>query len=77
MATRGRLRSSRGLKTLSTGQRFFEGFEAMQALAREQFTLACLARGYSPAGATPQERARAVAGAVTLLGACLRRAARS
>jgi transposase, IS6 family len=30
--TRDRLRSSRGLKTLPTGQRFFEGFEALQAL---------------------------------------------
>jgi|SRR5689334_20749718 transposase-like protein len=31
-ATRDRLRPSRGVKTLATGQRFFEGFEAVQAL---------------------------------------------
>jgi transposase-like protein len=75
IATRDRLRSSRGLKTVATGQRFFEGFEALQALARGQVPLESLAPGYSPAGATPQARARAVAGAGTLLGARLRRTA--
>ncbi|HKF16629.1 MAG TPA: DDE-type integrase/transposase/recombinase, partial [Candidatus Dormibacteraeota bacterium] len=34
IATRDRLRASRGLKTTATGQRFLEGFEAVQALRR-------------------------------------------
>jgi transposase-like protein len=34
VAIRDRLRCSRGLKSVITGQRFFEGFEAMQALSR-------------------------------------------
>jgi transposase-like protein len=34
IATRDRLRASRGLKTLAPGQRFFERFEAVQALGR-------------------------------------------
>ena len=73
--TRDRLRASRGLKTLATGQRFFEGFEAVQALSRGHVHLERLVPGYPPAGATPHERARAVARAVTLLGPQLRRAA--
>ena len=32
IATRDRLRARRGLKTTATGQRFLEGFEAVQAL---------------------------------------------
>jgi transposase-like protein len=32
--TRDRLCSSRGLKTVTTGQRFFEGFEVLHALHR-------------------------------------------
>jgi putative transposase len=32
--TRDRLRAARGVKTLATGQRFFEGFEALHALRR-------------------------------------------
>ncbi len=73
--TRDRLRSSRGVKTLATGQRFFEGFEALQALRRGHVHLERLVPGYRSAGATPQDRARAVAAAITLLGARLRQAA--
>ena len=72
---RDRLRSSRGLKTLATGQRFFEGFEAVPALIRGHVSLQCLMPGYRPAGATPQGRARAVAAAITTLGSRLRLAA--
>ena len=72
--TRDRLRSSRGLKTLATGQRFFEGFEAVQALGRGSIHLERLVPGYRPLGATPQDRARAVAAAITTLGSRLRRA---
>ena len=49
--------------------------EALQALTRAHVPLEALAPGYSPAGATLHERARAVARAVTELGARLRRAA--
>jgi len=72
---RGPFCSSRGLKTLATGQRFFKGFEAVQALIRGHVSLQCLVPGYRPAGATPQDRARAVAAAITTLGSRLRRAA--
>ncbi len=61
LATRDRLRSSRGVKTLATGQRFFEGFEAVQALGRGSLHLERLVPGYRSLGAT--------------LGARLRRAA--
>jgi putative transposase len=72
--TRDRLRSSRGLKTLATGQRFFEGFEALHALRRGHVHLERLVPGAPPAGATPHERARAVMAAVHALGARLTRA---
>jgi putative transposase len=73
--TRDRLRASRGLKTVPTGQRFFEGFEAVQALSRGHVHLERLVPGYRAARATPHERARAVARAVALLGPRLCRAA--
>ena len=38
--TRDRLRSSRGLKTLRTGQRFLEGFECLRALRGGHIRLA-------------------------------------
>ena len=75
IATRDRLRASRGLKTLATGQRFFEGFEAVQALSRGKVHLEQVVPRYRAAGATPQDRARAVVVAITLLGVRLRRAA--
>jgi putative transposase len=75
IATRDRLRSSRGVKTLATGQRFFEGFEAVQALGHGQVHLERLVPGYRAAGATPQDQARAVVTAIGMLGARLRRAA--
>jgi transposase, IS6 family len=75
IATRDRLRSSRGLKTVRTGQRFFEGFEALQTLGHGHVPLERLVPGYRAAGATPQDQARAVVAAITILGARLRRAA--
>jgi putative transposase len=72
--TRDRLRASRGLKTTATGLRFFQGFEALHALARGHVRLAGLMPGYSSAGATARERARVAARAVTMLGTRLRRA---
>ena len=72
---RDRLRASRGLKTIATGQRFFEGFEALHALRRGHARLAALVPGYDPARATAHEGVRAVAHAVTALGARLTKAA--
>ena len=66
--TRDRLRSSRGVKTLATGQHCFEGFEALHALRRGHTCLTELVPGFEPARATVHERVRAVAQAVTALG---------
>jgi transposase-like protein len=74
--TRDRLRAARGLKTLPTGQRFFEGFEAFHALRRGHTCLATLVPGYNPVQATAHERVRAVAQAATVLGKRLSKAAR-
>jgi transposase, IS6 family len=74
--TRDRLRASRGLKTLTTGQRFLEGFEALQALHRGHVALSesdAADRLHLPAG--PHERARAVVRALQILAAGLPRAA--
>ena len=73
--TRDRLRSSRGLKTLATGQRVFDGFEAPYALRRGHGRLEQLVPGYPPSGATPHQHARAVVAALHTLGARLTRAA--
>ena len=71
--TRDRLRSSRGLKTLASGQRFFEGFEALQALHRGHVYLRDLVPDYDPRDSmTPHVHARAVVVAVNALGARLR-----
>jgi transposase-like protein len=76
VATRDRLRASRGLKTLPTGQRFFEGFEALHALRRGHARLADLVPGYDASDATVHERVRAVAHAVTALGTRLTKTVR-
>ncbi|MGH2350250.1 MAG: DDE-type integrase/transposase/recombinase [Chloroflexota bacterium] len=73
--TRDRLRSSRGLPTLATGQRCFEGFEALHALRRGHIHLEPLVPGDAASGATRHQRARAVVRALQTLGARLRRAA--
>ncbi len=73
--TRDRLRASRGLKTLATGQRFFEGFEALHALRRGHSRLTERVLGVDPAQATVHDQVRAVAQAVTVLGTCLRKVA--
>ena len=73
--TRDRLRASRGVKTLATGQRFFESFEALHALRRGHIHLTELAPGFDPAATTAHDRVRAVAYAVTALGACLTKGA--
>jgi hypothetical protein len=64
IATRDRLRASRGLKTTATGQRFLEGFEAVQALRRGVVALRCLVPAYRRQLATRGDRARAVPAAM-------------
>ena len=71
---RDRLRGARGVKTLATGQRFFEGFEALHALRRGHAFLAALVPGYDPLQATVHEGVRAVARAVDALGSRLTKA---
>jgi transposase-like protein len=75
VAIRDRLRGSRGLKSVTAGQRFLEGFEAMQALSRGHVRLSQLVPGYRPALGTHQQRVRAVVAAMHLLGARLTKAA--
>ncbi len=75
IATRDRLRSSRGLKTLRTGQCFLEGFEALQALRHGHVHWQDLVPCYRPTAATLHAHARAVAAALHTLGARLTRPA--
>jgi transposase-like protein len=74
--TRDRLRASRGLKTLRTGQRFLEGFECLRALRGGHIRLAGLWPAFS-ASASAHEHVRTVAAAVLVLGMRLNRTPRS
>ena len=74
--TRDRLRSSRGLKTLRTGQRFLEGFECLRALRGGHIQLAGLLPAFS-AATSPQDHVRAMARAVLVLGMHLNRTPRT
>src|SRR5882724_11953707 len=74
--TRDRLRASRGLKTLRTGQRFLEGFECLRALRCGHIRLADLLPVAS-ASASPQDHVRTVASAVLVLGMRLNRTPRT
>jgi putative transposase len=67
IATRDRLRASRGLKRVATGQRFAEGFEALQALRGGHVALEHLVPGYWPEGASPHDTTRAVVSALAVL----------
>jgi transposase-like protein len=71
--TRDRLRAARGLKRVPTGQRFAEGFEALQALRGGHVALEHLVPGYRPTAASPHETTRAVVSALAVLGARLPR----
>ena len=75
VAIRDRLSCSRDLKSVIAGQRFLEGFEAVQALSRGDVLLRQLVPGYRPTLATHQQRVRAVVAAMHLLGARLTKAA--
>jgi len=70
--TRDRLRSSRGLKTLRTGQRFLEGFECLHALRGGHIRLADLLPTFSTS-TNPQDHVRTVAAALLVLGVRLNR----
>src|SRR5262249_60718101 len=73
--TRDRLRGGRGLRTVRTGQRFLESFEAFHALRRGTVKLRPLVPGYRPTRASAHETARAIVMAVEVLGAQLKKAA--
>jgi putative transposase len=73
--TRDRLRLARGLKPLATGQRVFEGFEGPHALRQGHTCLAESVPNYDPAQASAHDQVRAVAQAVTALGARLTKVA--
>ena len=75
IATRDRLRSARGLKTVATGQRFLDCFEGFQALRRGYVKLRALVPRYRPTKASPHETTRAVMVAMNILGAQLQKAA--
>src|SRR6266542_6479792 len=65
--TRDRLRASRGLKTLRTGQRFLEGFECLRALRGGHIRLADLLPAFSGT-ASAHDHVRTIAAAVLVLG---------
>jgi putative transposase len=73
--TRARLRGTRGLRTVRTGQRFLESFEAFDALRRGTVKLHSLVLRYRPTRASVHETARAVVMAMGALGTQLRKAA--
>jgi transposase-like protein len=64
---RDRLRASRGLKTLRTGQRFLEGFECPRAIRGGHILLADILPGLSASGSR-HDHVRNVAAAVLVLG---------
>jgi len=72
---RDRLRGGRGLRTVHTGQRFLESFEALHALRRDTVKLRPLVPGYRPTRASAHETARAIVRAINVLGAQLKKAA--
>ena len=73
--TRDRLRGTRGLRTVGTGQRFLESFEALHALRRGTVKLRTLVPRYRPIQASVHETARAVVMAMDVLGTQLKKAA--
>src|SRR5262245_23302344 len=73
--TRDRLRCSRGLRTVTTGQRFLECFEGLHALRRGYVTLRGLVPRYQPTKASPHQTTRAVVVAMNTLGTQLKKAA--
>ncbi len=73
--TRDRLRGTRGLRTVCTGQKFLESFEALHALRRGTVKLRALVPSYRPTRASEHEKARAVVAVMEVLGTQLKKAA--
>jgi putative transposase len=73
--TRDRLRGTRGLRAVHTGQKFLESFEALHALRRGRVKLHALVPTYRPTHATEHEKGRVVIAAMTVLGTRLKKAA--
>jgi transposase-like protein len=72
---RDRLRGTRGLRTIYSGQQFLESFEAFHALRRGMVKLRALVPTYRPTQATEHEKVRVVIAAMAVLGTQLRKAA--
>ena len=72
---RDRLRGTRGLRTVHTGQRFLESFEAFHALRRGMVKLRTLVSWYRPTLRSVHETARAGVAVVDILGKQLKKAA--
>jgi len=73
--TRDRLRGTRGLRAVHTGQKFLESFEALHALRRGRVKLRLLVPTYRPTQASEHEKVRTVIAALAVLGTQLRKAA--
>jgi transposase-like protein len=73
--TRDRLRGTRGLRAVHTGQKFLESFEALHALRRDRVKLRLLVPTYRPTQASEHEKVRVVIAALAVLGTQLRKAA--
>ena len=73
--TRDRLRSTRGLRAVHTGQKFLESFEALHASRRGTVKLRALIPGYRPTHASEHEKVRTVIMAMEVLGSQLKKAA--
>ncbi len=73
--TRDRLRGAQGLRTIGTGQRFLESFEALHALRRGAVKLRALVPRYQPTQASEHETVRVVIVVLAVLGTQLRKAA--
>ena len=73
--TRDRLRGTRGLRAVHTGQKFLESFEALHAVRRGRVKLRLLVPTYRPTQATEHETVRTEIAALAVLGTQLRKAA--
>ena len=71
--TRDRLRGARGLRTVGTGPRFLESFEAFHTLRRGTVKLRSLVPRYRPTQASMHETARVIVEAVDVLEAQLKK----
>ena len=73
--TRDRLRGTRGLRAVHTGQKFLESFEALHALRRGRVKLHLLVPTYRPTQASEHEKVRTLIAAMVVLGTQLQKAA--